>query len=197
MKAFSKYLLNGLIIIVPIAITIFVVSQIFSLAESILGRHLPRSIHFPGIGLLAVVLLLVVTGWLSSHWLLKELLQAAERLAGSIPVIKFIYQSVKKISTALFESQQLLKNAVLVPYPHQGVKALGFLMPELSMPLARNFQEEHVCVFVPLSLNMTAGINILVAKKDIIELDVTSESALQYVLTAGAIMPETGKATKV
>ncbi len=197
MKAISKYFLNGLIIIIPIAITLFVVVQIFSFAENILGRHLPDSIHFPGIGLLTVVLLLVLTGWLSSHWLLKELLQIADRLAGSIPVVKFIYHSVKKISTALFESQQLLKNAVLVPYPHPGVKALGFLMPELSVPLASRFQEDHVCVFVPFSLNMTAGINILVAKKDIIELDVSSESALQYVLTAGAIMPETGAAPKV
>ncbi|MDF2501379.1 MAG: hypothetical protein K0Q77_2093 [Anaerosporomusa subterranea] len=197
MKSISKYFLNGLIIIVPIAITIFVVAQIFSFAENILGRHLPQSIHFPGIGLLAVVILLVLTGWLSSHWLLKELLQWGERLAGSIPVVKFIYNSVKKISTALFESQQLLKNAVLVPYPHQGVKALGFLMPELSVPLAQHFNEEHVCVFVPLSLNMTAGVNILVAKQDVIALDVTSESALQYVLTAGAIMPDTGKATNI
>lgn len=197
MKAIYKYFFNGLIIIVPIAITLFVVAQIFAFAENILGRHLPQIIHFPGIGLIAVVLLIVVTGWLSSHWLLKKLLCWGERLASSIPVVKFIYCSVKKISTAIFESQQLLKNAVLVPYPHQGVKALGFLMPELSAPLATHFQEKHVCVFVPLSLNMTAGVNIFVAKKDIIPLDVTSESALQYVLTAGAIMPDTSKATQV
>lgn len=197
MKSISRYFLNGLIIIVPIAITVFVIAQIFSFAENILGRHLPRDIHFPGIGLLAVVLLIVLVGWLSSHWLLKELLRWGDRLVGSIPIVKFIYSSVKKISTAIFESQQLLKNAVLVPYPHPGVKALGFLMPELSLPLARHFTEEHVCVFIPLSLNMTAGVNIMVAKKDIIPLDVTSESALQYVLTAGAIMPDTGKAPKV
>lgn len=197
MKPLSRYFINGLITIVPIAITVFVIVQIFAFAENILGRHLPRSIHFPGLGLMAVVLLIVLTGWLSSHWLLKELLQWGDRLVGSIPVVKFIYNSVKKISTAIFESQQLLKNAVLVPYPHPGVKALGFLMPELSAPLARHFTEEHVCVFIPLSLNMTAGVNIMVAKKDIIPLEVTSESALQYVLTAGAIMPTTVKASKV
>ncbi|MDU4959799.1 MAG: DUF502 domain-containing protein [Sporomusaceae bacterium] len=197
MKSISKYFLNGLIVIVPIAITVFVVVQIFALAENILGRHLPQSIHFPGIGLVAVVLLLVLTGWLSSHWLLLRLLQWGERLAGSIPLVKFIYNSVKQISIALFESQRLLKNAVLVPYPHQGVKALGFLMPEISPSLSRHFTEEHVCVFVPLSLNMTAGVNIFVARKDVVALDVTSESALQYVLTAGAIMPDDGKAAKV
>lgn len=197
MKSISKYFLNGLIVIVPIAITVFVVVQIFAFAENILGRHLPESIHFPGIGLLAVILLLVLTGWLSSHWLLRRVLQWGERLAGSIPVVKFIYNSVKQISIALFESQQLLKHAVLVPYPHQGVKALGFLMPEPSPPLARHFTEEHVCVFVPFSLNMTAGVNIFVPRKDVTVLDVTSESALQYVLTAGAIMPDSGKAARL
>lgn len=196
MKPLTKYFLNGLIIIIPIAITIFVIVQIFAFAENILGRHLPQSIHFPGIGLGAVVLIIVLTGWLSTHWLLRELLQWGDRLVGSIPVVKFIYNSVKKISTAIFESQQLFKNAVLVPYPHQGVKALGFLMPQLSESLAQHFAEEHVCVFVPLSLNMTAGVNIIVARKDIVPLDVTSESALQYVLTAGAIMPDAAKTSK-
>ena len=197
MKPVSKYFFNGLIIIVPIAITTFVIVQIFSFAENILGRHLPQTIHFPGIGLVAVIMLIILIGWLSSHWLLKELLQWGDRLVGTIPIVKFIYNSVKKISTAIFESQQLLKNAVLVPYPHPGVKALGFLMPELSHSLAQHLLEEHVCVFVPLSLNMTAGINIIVPKKDIIPLEVTSESALQYVLTAGAIMPDNNKADKV
>jgi len=81
MKSISRYFLNGLIIIVPIAITIFVIAQIFSFAENVLGRHLPRTIHFPGIGLLAVVVLIVLTGWLSSHWLLKGLLQWGERFS--------------------------------------------------------------------------------------------------------------------
>jgi len=187
MKWLSKYFINGLIVIVPIAITAFVVLKIFDVAEDILGRHLP--IQFPGIGLIAVVLLILIVGWLSSHWMLKRLLEAGERLLGSIPVVKFIYMSVKQVSTAVFESQNLFKQAVLVPYPHPGVKSLGFVMSELSQPLATPLQQEHVCVFVPFSLNMTAGVNIIVPKRDIIVLQVTSESALQYVLTAGAIMP--------
>lgn len=187
MKWVSKYFINGLIVIVPIAITAFVVINIFSFTERLLGRYLP--IHFPGLALAAVLFLIVLVGWLSSHWILKSMIGYGERLLGSIPVVKFIYSSVKQISTAVFESQKLLKNAVLVPYPHPGVKALGFVMPELSEPLAGNFTEEHVCVFVPMSLNLTSGFNIILPRRDIIPLDVTSESALQYVITAGAIMP--------
>ncbi|WP_425061280.1 hypothetical protein SCACP_20730 [Sporomusa carbonis] len=187
MKWVSKYFINGLIVIVPIAITAFVVINIFSFTERLLGHYLP--IHFPGLALAVVLFLIVVVGWLSSYWLLRTILSYAERLLGSIPVVKFIYNSVKQVSTAVFESQKLLKNAVLVPYPHPGVKALGFVMPDLSAPLAEKFSEEHVCVFVPMSLNLTSGFNIILPRRDIIPLDVTSESALQYVITAGAIMP--------
>ncbi|TWH48821.1 DUF502 domain-containing protein [Sporomusa sp. KB1] len=183
----SKYFINGLIVIVPIAITTFVIINIFSFTEQLLGQYLP--IHFPGLSLIVVLFLIVIVGWLSSHWLLQKVIGYGERLVGSIPVVKFIYNSVKQISTAVFESQELLKHAVLVPYPHPGVKALGFVMPELSVPLADKFTEEHVCVFVPMSLNLTSGFNIILPSRDIIPLDVTSESALQYVITAGAIMP--------
>ncbi|WP_371370660.1 DUF502 domain-containing protein [Sporomusa aerivorans] len=187
MNLASKYFINGLIVIVPIAITAFVIVYIFSFTERLLGQYLP--IHFPGLSLIVVLLVIVLIGWLSSHWLLKKLLGYGERLVCSIPVVKFIYNSVKQLSTAVFESQKLLQNAVLVPYPHPGVKALGFVMPELSAPLAEKFAEEHVCVFIPMSLNLTSGFNIILPRRDIIPLDVTSESALQYVITAGAIMP--------
>jgi uncharacterized membrane protein len=194
MKKISKYLLNGLIVMVPIVITVFVVQQIFSLAEKLLGQYLP--IHFPGLGLLSVLIIIVLVGWLSSHWILKQPLALGERLVNSIPVVKFIYNSVKQVSTAVLESQQLFGQAVLVPYPHPGVRTLGFLMPALSEPLATKLTGEYVCVFIPMSLNMTAGSNIIVPKEDVIILDVTSESALQYVLTAGAIMPRGNDVTK-
>ncbi|SDF24412.1 DUF502 domain-containing protein [Sporolituus thermophilus] len=187
MKWISKNFIRGLIVVVPIAITILVVLQIFNLAEKLLGRHLP--IHFPGLPLIAVFLLIVLVGWLSSYWVLKRLLELGDRLLGAIPFVKFIYNSVKQLSTAMLESQQLFKQAVLVPYPHPGVKALGFIMPELSEPLVEKVGADNVCVFVPMSLNLTSGFNIIVPKRDIILLDITSESALQYILTAGAVMP--------
>lgn len=194
MKNLSKYFINGLIVVVPISITVFVVLQIFSFAETLLGRHLP--VRFPGIGLIAGLAIILVVGWLSSHWILKRLLEFGERLLCSIPVVKFIYNSVKKLSTAVFESQQLFKQAVLVPFPHPAARTLGFVVPELSPKLAANLGEDQVCIFIPMSLNMTAGFNIIVPKRDIIPLDITSESALQYVLTAGAIMPRNDDVSK-
>ncbi len=194
MRWLSKYFINGLIVIVPLAITTLVIVQFFSFTEDLLGRHLP--IQFPGLGLVTAFLIILLSGWLSTLWITKKLIAISERLLGAIPIIKFIYNSVKQISTAVFESHQYFKEAVLVPYPHPGVKALGFVMSELSPSISSKLSEEHVCVFVPMSLNMTAGFNIIVKKRDIIPLDVTGESALQYVITAGAIMPRNNGMTK-
>lgn len=188
MKFISKYFFNGLIVIVPIAITIFVIMEIFSFTEVLLGRHLP--IHFPGIGLITVLALILLTGWLSSYWILQRCISFGEGLLNRIPFVKFIYNSVKHLSTAVFESNNLFKEAVLVPYQHGEAKAIGFVMSELSEPLKEHLTEDHVCVFVPWSLNMTSGTNLIIPKKDVIYLNISSESALQYILTAGTVMPK-------
>jgi uncharacterized membrane protein len=194
MKNLSRYFINGLIVIVPMAITFFVIAQILDLTEKLLGRHLP--VKFPGFGLIAVVLIILLVGWLSSHWMMRRLIELGEQLVSRIPFVKFIYNNVKQLSTAVFESKNMFRQAVLVPYPHPGSRALGFVMSGLSEPVVRHLGEECVCVFIPMSLNMTAGFNIIVPKRDIIPLDVTSESALQYILTAGTVMPRGGDVTK-
>ena len=83
-----------------------------------------------------------------------------------------------------------------MPFPSSETKALGFIVPEISVKFTEKLTADHVCVFIPMSLNMTAGFNIIVPKQDIIPLDITSESALQYVLTAGAIMPRNNEVSK-
>ena len=147
-KRFSRRFINGLIILVPLAITIFVVLETLHFTEGILGKHLP--FYFP--------------------------------------VIKFIYNSVKHLSTAVFESNNMFDHVVLVPF-HQS-QALGFIMADVPQTLKDKLGDDYVCVFVPWSLNMTSGTNLFVKKSDVTYLDISSESALQYMLTAGAVMPK-------
>lgn len=189
MNKISKYFLNGVIVLVPIAITVFVVSQVFVFTEWLVGRFLPPFLRFPGMALLVMVSLIVLIGLLSTHWALKWLLTWAEVMVNRIPGIKFVYNSVKQLSSAMLDSKSLLKNPVLVPFPHTNSRALGFITSEVSESIAKKMPGRHVCVFVPMSLNMTAGFNLFVPEEDVTPLDVTSESALQYVLTAGSIMP--------
>ena len=119
---------------------------------------------------------------------MRRVIRYGEALVGKIPVVKFIYNSVKHLSTAVFESNSMFDHVVLVPF-HQS-KALGFLMADVPDALKEKLGDDYVCVFVPWSLNMTSGTNLFVKKSDVIYLDISSESALQYMLTAGAVMPQ-------
>lgn len=190
MGKISKYFLNGVIVLIPIAITAFVVVQVFVFTEWVVGRFLPSFLRFPGVALIVMLAMITIIGLLSAHWALKWLLVWAEKMLNQIPGVKFIYNSVKQLSTAMLESNSLLKNPVLVPFPHPGSKTLGFITSNVSDSIAEKLPGDHVCVFVPMSLNLTAGFNIFVPVEQIVVLDVTSESALQYVLTAGSIMPK-------
>lgn len=193
MGKISTYFLNGVIVLVPIAITLFVVNHVFGFTEWIVGRFLPNGMHFPGVALLVMLAGIILIGRLSTHWLMQSILALGEKLLNRIPGVKFIYNSVKQLSSTLLEPKSLLNQPVLVPFPHPGSRALGFVTSAIADCIAEKLPGEHLCVFVPMSLNMKAGFNIIVPRAEVVPLDVTSESALQYVLTAGAIMPKSAE----
>lgn len=184
-KKISRRFVNGLILLVPLAITVWVVGEMLHFTEGVLGRHLP--FYFPGLGIITLLLVIYLTGWASSYWVTRRIIHFGELILGKIPVVKFIYNSVKHLSTAVFESNNMFDKVVLVPF-HQS-KALGFVMADVPEALQEALGDDYVCVFVPWSLNMTSGTNLFVRKQDVIYLDISSESALQYMLTAGAVMP--------
>ncbi len=192
MNWMSKRFLNGLMVVVPLAITYAVVAQLFVFAEKLLGQYLP--VQFPGLSLVVVFALIILVGWSSSYWLTRRILALGERVLSSIPGIKFIYGSVKQLSSAVFKSEEMFRQAVLVPYPHAESRAIGFVVAEPSQPIATALPEPYVCVFIPMSLNLASGFNILVPSRSVTNLDVTKESVLQYLLTAGAVMPKASEA---
>ena len=185
-KRLSRRFINGLILWVPLAITCFVVLETLHFTEGVLGKHLP--FYFPGMGIITLLLIIYFTGWASTYWAGRRLINIGEMLLGKIPVVKFIYNSVKHLSTAVFESNNMFDQVVLVPF-HQS-QALGFIMADVPQAFKDKLGDDYVCVFVPWSLNMTSGTNLFVKKSDVTYLDISSESALQYMLTAGAVMPK-------
>ena len=175
MNKVSKRFINGLILLVPLAITVFVVTEVLNFTEIVLGKHFP--VYYPGMGIVTVLLVIYLVGWLSSYWFMKRVISYGEWLLGKIPVVKFIYNSVKHLSTAVFESNNMFDHVVLVPF-HQS-RALGFVMAEVPAVLREKLGDDYVCVFVPWSLNMTSGTNLFVK-----------------MLTAGAVMPQRQVSTK-
>ena len=179
----SSSFFKGLLIVVPPAITVFVVTWLFELTESTIGKYLPAKI--PGAGLAIVLVGIWIVGVLSGNFLSKKILEFFDGLISKIPVVKFIYKSVKQVSKAVFESDSMFKSVVLVPYQKSYV--LGFQILNVPEPVREKLGDDYVCVYMPWSMNMTAGMNFFVKKSDVIQLDMLPQDALQFILTAGTI----------
>jgi uncharacterized membrane protein len=188
MKNLSKYFVNGMLVLIPITTTFAVVWGFIHYTDDFIARHLTIQTP-PGVGLIIILGLILFIGWLSTYWIARKFVEWGEQILGTIPIIKTIYSSVKQMSAAVFDLRKMLQQAVLVPYPHPGVRSLGFMMGEVDEPIKSALPEDSVCVFIPISINLTGGFNIFVPVKDVVRLNITSESAIQYVLTAGAYMP--------
>ena len=179
----SSSFFKGLLIVVPPAITVFVVTWLFELTESTIGKYLPAKI--PGAGLAIVLVGIWIVGVLSGNFLSKKILEFFDGLISKIPVVKFIYKSVKQVSKAVFESDSMFKSVVLVPYQKSYV--MGFQILNVPEPVREKLGDDYVCVYMPWSMNMTAGMNFFVKKSDVIQLDMLPQDALQFILTAGTI----------
>lgn len=181
----SEQFLNGLIILAPPAITAFVVMWILNLTENKIGIEIEKyfNVHFPGIGLISIVLFTWIVGLVFGHTFPKKVIKVVEYFLDKIPVVKFIYSSVKQFSKAIFESNSSFQKVVLVPY--QGNLIMGFLMRNIPEPVQRKLGDEYVCVYVPWSMNMTAGMNLFVKRSNLVLLDMEMEEGLQFILTAG------------
>ena len=185
MKQVSRSFVNGLLVLVPVIITLLVIEWTLRFTEGVLGQYLP--FYFPGMGIITLVLVIYAVGWASTNWALAKLIAFGENMIGTIPFVKFIYTSVKRLSEAVLDSSSNFKRVVHVPY--QGARALGFVMADLPPRFQAAMGGGYICVFIPWSLNMTSGTTLLVKEEDAVTIDIPKEEALQYMLTAGAVMP--------
>ena len=170
MRRISRRFVNGLLVLVPVVITAFVIEWTLRFTEGVLGQYLP--FYFPGMG---------------TNWVLAKLISLGETMIGTIPFVKFIYTSVKRLSEAVLDSSSNFTHVVHVPY--MGGRALGFVMADLPPRFQEAMGGGYLCVFIPWSLNMTSGTTLLVREEDAVTINISKEEALQYMLTAGAVMP--------
>lgn len=173
--------LRGLLVIMPPVITIFVLKWLFDLTERFISRYMP--VYMPGLGLILLIVAIWIVGVLSGNFLSRKLIEIFDAIIGKIPVVKFIYGSVKQVTKALFESDSAFKNVVLVPY--RGAYVLAFQMLNVPAPVKKALGDDYVCVYMPWSMNMTAGMNFFVKKTDVISIDMLPPDAFQFILTAG------------
>jgi uncharacterized membrane protein len=197
----KKILITGLLIWIPLAITIWVLELIVSTMDQSLlllpPQYQPQALlgyQIPGIGALLTVLVVFVTGALASNILGQRLLLFWEGLLGRIPVVKTIYSSVKQVSDTLFAPDgQAFSKALLVQYPRKDSWTIAFLTGTPGGGVARHLQGEHVSVYVPTTPNPTSGFFLMMRKADVIELDMSVDEALKYVISMGVVPPEAAR----
>ncbi len=197
MSALRKWFFTGLLVIVPGVITIAVLNWIVGTLDQTL-QILPLAwqpdkllgFHIPGFGVLLTLLILLVVGATASNFAGRKLVQLGDGLVSRIPVVRSIYSSVKQVSDTLFsESGNAFRTAVLVQWPHEGVWTVAFITGTPNGEVAAYLRDEFVSVYVPTTPNPTGGYFVMVRKSDCVELDMSVDAALKYIISMGVVAP--------
>jgi uncharacterized membrane protein len=199
MHALRKWLVAGLLVIVPVAITLSVLRWIIDTLDQTL-LILPVAwqpdrligFHIPGFGVLLTLAILLIVGAIASNFVGKKLVHLGDRIVTRIPVVRSIYSSVKQVSDTLFsESGNAFRTAVLVQWPRPDVWTIAFVTGTPGGDVANYLHgEDYVSVYVPTTPNPTGGYFVMLRKSDCIELKMSVDDALKYVVSMGVVSPQ-------
>ena len=193
-----KYFITGLLVLVPLAITLWVLNLVIgTMDQSLLivpERWQPRTLFgfdIPGLGTILTILIVFVTGLLTNNLVGSYVLRVWESLLKRIPVVSSLYGSVKQVSDTLFSSSgNAFRKAVLIPYPHADSYTIAFLTGTPGGDVKNHLIGEYVSVYIPTTPNPTSGFFLMMEKSRVVELDMTVDAALKYIVSMGVVAPE-------
>jgi len=195
---FRRYLITGLLIWVPLVITLWVLNLLVGTMDQTL-LLLPPSwrtegwlgVHVPGMGVVLTLLVVFLTGVLAANIIGQRLVRFWEGVLARIPVVNSIYRGVKQVSDTLFApGGQAFRKAVLVQWPRPGMWTIAFLTGAPGGDVTSHLQGDYISIYVPTTPNPTGGYFVMVLRADAIELDMTVDEALKYIISMGVAAPE-------
>jgi uncharacterized membrane protein len=193
----KKYLITGLLIWIPLVITIWVLKVIVEVLDQSL-LLLPNAwqpqqligVHVPGLGAILTVVIVLLTGIFATNFFGAQLVEIWHEILHRIPVVNSIYSSVKQISDTLFSSSgQAFRKALLVQWPRPNMWTIAFLTGTPGRGIGRHLPPDCLAVYVPTTPNPTGGYFVIVQRTDVIELDMTVDQALKYIISMGVVPP--------
>ncbi len=194
MRFFKRYLITGLLIWVPLVITLWVLTLLVNTLEGVVPEFLsPKAllgVDFPGLRMLLVVVVVWFSGLLAANFIGQALVDRWESLLGRIPLVRSIYHSVKQVSdTVLAPGGQAFRHAVLLQYPRRGLWTIAFVTGAPAGELAQHLGPDVITVFVPTTPNPTSGFFLMVPREDVRWLDMNVDAALKYIVSMGLSEP--------
>jgi uncharacterized membrane protein len=205
---FKKYLLAGLLVWLPLAITVWVLIWLVGALDGVMsgvltaigivvpdaqtGEVIEILRHWHGLGVVMVVAVLLLTGAMVSNVAGRWWVRQWDRLLSNIPIVKSIYTSIKKVSDTLFSSNgNAFRKAVLVQFPLPGSWTIAFQTGSPAGEVAEHLGSDYMSVYVPTTPNPTSGYFLVVRRSEVRELDMSVDQALTYVISMGAVAPDT------
>ena len=201
----KRYLIAGLLVWVPLGITIWVITFLVStLDQTLLLVPTPLrpealvGFHIPGLGVLLSFLILLATGVVAANFFGQRLIRLWESALGRIPVVKSIYSSVKQVSdTVLSDQGTAFRKALLVEFPRPGCWTIAFMTGVPADAVVDHLPGDHVSVYVPTTPNPTGGYFVMLPRSSVRELDMSVDEALKYIISMGVVAPRARPAPRI
>ncbi|MCC2624279.1 MAG: hypothetical protein K0R14_152 [Burkholderiales bacterium] len=193
MNKLKTYIFAGLLVWLPIGLTIWSINLVIHLVDSIIPTELTRHIfgaYIPGIGILVALVILLLTGIIATNFLGQKLLQLWDKLWMHIPIVKSIYKGIKQVSDTLLSSKgNAFRRAILIKFPNTESWTIAFITGTPSKNILGDVSTDYINVYVPTTPNPTSGYFVIVHRNDTKELNMTVDQALRYVISMGAVDP--------
>ena len=197
MKRIRRYIVAGLLVWVPLGVTLFLLKVLVDLMDQTLlllpPPYRPDALfgfHIPGLGILLSLAVLLVTGVLAANLVGRQLVHLWESILQRIPFVRSIYSAVKNFAEiVLTDANQSFNKVLLIEYPRKGLYSLCFQTSTYLGEVQARTGEDVICVFVPTTPNPTSGLILMVPKSDVIELEMDVEDALKMVVSLGVVVP--------
>jgi uncharacterized membrane protein len=197
MATLRRYFIAGLLVWIPLGITLWVLNLLVSLMDEslrLLPEHLRSEALFgfyvPGMGIVLTLFIVIATGALTANFFGRQLLAFGDTMLSHIPFVRNIYGGVKQISDTLFSPEgKAFRHAVLIRYPHAGTWTVALVTGSPQHEVGQVLGPDHISVFVPTTPNITAGFFLVVPRADTIALDMSVDDALKYIISMGVAEP--------
>jgi uncharacterized membrane protein len=191
----SGYFLRGLITLLPLLVTIWLLYFMFSFLDGILGNLITLIVgrHIPGLGLVIIIILIFLVGYFATYIIGAQLFKFGEELLFRVPIVKSIYSAVKQINDVLFiqKTAEEYRRACMVEYPRKGIWSIGFVTSDAATEIEAKAKQKMINVFIANTPTPATGFLIVVPARDVILLDMRIEDAFRYIVSGGVLKPST------